>query len=543
MRLRSKKAFTLVELITVIAVLGTLVGVSSTSYNGYREMAKKEEQKLSIQQVKNAVDNYYKTNELYPTIPLSKQPSPETEVGGVVYQGYSEIDIQMLIKERYLQESPDLQPGQFFAVHYNGLVTIEDAFSDSLIIENGEIIVAKKTDNTLSVSVHTDNTDSGRKATKVVVNEVDSTGNTIKGTASMGNRGSDGVFNGTIKVTSTPGTKYFRAKITYNDGTTVIKDASMQYAMDAESVTDQTYWVYENSEKDNVKKDVKAGIKDSDVKGNQVTIDWSDKEIESYNYLITHFKIVRTGSDGSTVTYDNIKERKFVDTAVQGGVTYRYKITAYSNSMPTVNVLYDDVTTKSYQDTLAYFFNVTKNDYQASLAETIMFNVGDKEGIKSVKLHIGTVVDGELVPTKTGAKYTTYILGENNRRYAETRTIRDAYGNDVPIDVYTYSFPVEVADDYIVYWVEIEDMNTYKTYCYYNPDRKQASNETAEEAEEKRTVIVKGTSANHPGTNKDKNWCIMRGLVKIHEDSFIDDSKIDNANSNYKLYDGKVYLP
>lgn len=561
MKFKFKKGFTLIELIAVIAVMGTLVGVSATSYTGYREMAEREDQKMSIQLVKNAVDNYYSANELYPTDPIAKQPSPDTTgADGTVYKGYSAIDLNLLVKERFLQEAPKLKDGQVFVVHYNGLVTIEENHGDSFIVEGGAVVVERKTGDKIDFVVYTD-TSNGKSASSVVVTELNTNGAAI-GTSVTATKGSNGQFTGSIKLNDgNPGPKQFRATIKYGTQSVVL-ESSIQYAMSAESITSAPYWFDKNITKGD--KPVPLPAKYITVATNSITIDWntSDVGIESFGYIITDFEITKkwTDADGShtvvitpaevrkNVAENGGQNRKYVDTEIKGGITYSYEVTAISNSLRSKNVLTVNPTkTLAYTDTLPYFYNITKNDYKASYGETIMFNVGDKEGIKNVYVHVGTVKNGTLVPVnKEGNQfYTTYKLDENtNRRYAEKRKITDAYNKQVDVDVYTYFLPVEVADDYIVYWIEIEDQRTHTVYAYYNPAIQQATGETVEQAEDKRTVLSKNKPS-VAANSKDDKWSVMRGLVKIFDDPYVDDSKIDKtyAGTKFKLYNGKVYLP
>lgn len=562
MKFKFKKGFTLIELIAVIAVMGTLVGVSATSYSGYREMAEREDQKMSIQLVKNAVDNYYSANEIYPTDPIAKQPSPDTTgADGTVYKGYSAIDLNLLIKERFLQEAPKLKDGQVFVVHYNGLVTIEENHGDSFIVEGGAVVVERKTGDSIDFVVYTDNSN-GKNATSVTVVEINDKGTAI-GTAVTAIKGSNGQFTGAVKLKDgNPGPKQFRATIKYGTQSVVL-ESSIQYAMSAESITSAPYWFDKNITKGD--KPVPLPVNNITIATDSITINWNttDVGIESFGYIVTDFEITKKWTEGNvnhTVVITpaevrkNIAEnggqnRRYVDTEIKGGITYTYEITAISNSLRSKNVLTVNPGKKTlaYVDTPSYFYNITKNDYKASYGETIMFNVGDKEGIKNVYVHVGTVKNGTLVPVnKEGTQfYTTYKLDETtNRRYAEKKKITDAYNKQVEIDVYTYFLPVEVADDYIVYWIEIEDQRTHTVYAYYNPTIQQGTTETVEQVEDRRTV-VSTTKPSVTAGSKDDKWSVMRGLVKIFDDPYVDDSKIDKtyAGTKFKLYNGKVYLP
>lgn len=566
-KFKFKKGFTLIELVAVIAVMGTLVGVSATSYTGYREMAEREDQKMSIQLVKNAVDNYYSANEQYPTDPIVKQPSPDTTgADGTVYKGYSAIDLNLLVKERFLQEAPKLKDGQFFVVHYNGLVTIEESHGDSFIVEGGSVVVERKTGDKIDFVVYTD-TSNGKNATSVVVTELNDKGNAI-GTSVTATKGANGQFTGNIKLNSgNPGPKQFRATIKYGTQSVVL-EASIQYAMSAESVTSAPYWFDKNVT--NGSKPVTLPTNYVKVDANSITIDWNASDdgigIESFGYIITDFEITKKWSEGAgaqkvdftkvitpaevrkNVAENGGQNRVYVDTEIKGGISYTYEITAISNSLRSKNVLVINPTTaQAYKDTLPYFYNITKNDYKASYGETIMFNIGDKEGIKNVYVHVGTVKNGALLPVNKEKTqfYTTYKLDENtNRRYAEKRKITDAYGKQVDVDVYTYFLPVEVADDYIVYWIEIEDQRTHTTYAYYNAEIQQGDKETVEQVEDRRTVLST-TKPSVDANSKNDKWSVMRGLVKIFDDQYVDDSKIDKtyAGTKFKLYNGKVYLP
>lgn len=62
-----KKAFTLVELLVVISIIGTLVAILLPNFMGARERAKDAQKIQDAYAIKNALRMYYNDNQAYPT--------------------------------------------------------------------------------------------------------------------------------------------------------------------------------------------------------------------------------------------------------------------------------------------------------------------------------------------------------------------------------------------------------------------------------------------------------------------------------------------
>lgn len=62
-----KKGFTLVELLVVISIIGTLVAILLPNFMGARERAKDAQKIQDAYAIKNALRMYYNDNQAYPT--------------------------------------------------------------------------------------------------------------------------------------------------------------------------------------------------------------------------------------------------------------------------------------------------------------------------------------------------------------------------------------------------------------------------------------------------------------------------------------------
>ena len=62
-----KKAFTLVELLVVISIIGTLVAILLPNFMGARERARDSQKIQDAYAIKNALRMYYNDNQAYPT--------------------------------------------------------------------------------------------------------------------------------------------------------------------------------------------------------------------------------------------------------------------------------------------------------------------------------------------------------------------------------------------------------------------------------------------------------------------------------------------
>lgn len=62
-----KKAFTLVELLVVISIIGTLVAILLPNFMGARERARDAQKIQDAYAIKNALRMYYNDNQAYPT--------------------------------------------------------------------------------------------------------------------------------------------------------------------------------------------------------------------------------------------------------------------------------------------------------------------------------------------------------------------------------------------------------------------------------------------------------------------------------------------
>lgn len=557
---RFKKAFTLVELVIAIAVMGTIATFSTASYVGYKDMADKEQAKLDIQQVKNAVDNYYSANYKYPTSPLSKQPSPDVKVGDETVRMYSKIDVDMLVKERYLQAVPKLKKGQYFAVNYNGVVTIEEGCSESVVIEDGNIIVEKKQNNKLKFEVFT-----GKNVSSIKIKE---TKNDYSTTISEGEfKNASGtnmttvdeydLYTGYYGVSSSEGQKYFVITIRYNDGSVKNIHATIQYALTSDNIEGDPYW-YNKDIDQSTDAGKRASVTlptSSDATNNaQISINWTNQELISGASAI-QYEIIKEYRSTTSTSEGDWREApdspivhgstSYVDTAVRSDKQYRYKIYAYTygkngdgSNKKTLNYLVTKpLTPSAYKDTKSYIENITKNDFNTAYNKDISVRAGDIDGgIMRVSLVVARVEKGVI--TENFKEY------EMNKTVDGTSTVIDKT-NNISLTTDVYSVPIEVKDDYMIYYIKVIDNKGYETYCYMDPTitKKKDSNgkylETDTEFEKRRQVVEKTL----PSNLVDSCYTLMRGLVEIHNDSFIDDSKIDVENSDYHLYDGKITLP
>ena len=66
--MHSKKGFTLIELLVVIAIIGVLASTVLASLNGARAKARDARRKSDIRQLKLALEFYFDTNNIYPSI-------------------------------------------------------------------------------------------------------------------------------------------------------------------------------------------------------------------------------------------------------------------------------------------------------------------------------------------------------------------------------------------------------------------------------------------------------------------------------------------
>lgn len=557
---RFKKAFTLIELVIAVAVMGTIASFSTASYVGYKDMADTEQAKLDVQQVKNAVDNYYSSNYRYPTLPLSKQPSPDVTVGGKTIKMYSKVDVDTLVKERYLQSVPALKKGQYFAVNYNGVVTIEEGYSESVVVEDGNIIVEKKENNNIKFQIYT-----GPSISSIKIKETDKNYSTTKKEVEF--KGASGVsvtkaeeydlYTGYFNVSDSEGQKYFAVTLRYTDGTTKTLNATIQYALNADSISDDPYWY-----KAGIDQSTDAGkrtnvdlVTSSDAtKNSQISLNWTNQELISgasaIQYeIIKEYRNTNSTSDAdwkeapdSPIVHGNTS---YVDTAVRSDKQYRYKIYAYTygkntdgTNKKTLNCLITkSLTPSAYNDTKSYIENITKNDFNTAYNKDISVRAGDVDGgIMRVSLIVARVEKGVIVE-----KFKEY---EMNKTVDGTSTIIDKT-NNVKVTTDVYTVPIEIKDDYMIYYIKVIDNKGYETYCYMDPTLTKKKDATGKDLEsdtdfEARRQKVEKTI---PANIEDYCYTLLRGLVEIHNDTFVDESKIDVQNSNYHLYDGKITLP
>ena len=66
--LYKRKGFTLIELLVVIAIIGVLASVVLATTNTARAKARDARRRAAVQQVKLALEFYYDTNNVYPSI-------------------------------------------------------------------------------------------------------------------------------------------------------------------------------------------------------------------------------------------------------------------------------------------------------------------------------------------------------------------------------------------------------------------------------------------------------------------------------------------
>lgn len=547
-----KKAFTLIELIIAIAVMGTIASFSTASYMGYKDMADKEQSKMDIQQVKNAVDNFYDANNKYPTSPIGKQPSPDITVGGKKVRMYSKIDVDKLVEERYLQAAPKLKKNEYFAVNFNGVVTIESGYSESVVIENGNIIVEAKDDNLITFDVFT-----GFDPTAITIFETSKdyapsgSGFNFKASGSSAMTKGDDFehYTGKFKVSATQGAKYFVVRVRYKDGTTKDLRANIQYALSADSVVGDVFWINKG-----VDQSTDAGKKTNVILPNTsvtnanstIKINWTNSELASgasairYELVKEQRKSTSTSASDWKASPDSpiiVGNTEYLDKSVRSDMEYRYSIYAYTASKnndgsdkKTLNALVSEGTKPTgYADTKSYVDNITKDDFNTAFNKDISVRAGDfDDGVMKVYLLVAKVENGV-----TG-EFKQY---EMNKTIDGTSTEKIG-GKKLVTDVYTV--PIEVQDDYMVYYIKVVDGRGYETFVYMNPAATKTDKETETEYELRRQVTSNGAL---PSDIADRCYTLMRGLIEIHNDSYIDDTKIDIPNSKYHLFDGKITLP
>ena len=543
---RFKKAFTLVELIIGLALMGIITSFSTASYVGYKQSADENKATLDIQSVKNAVDNFRDAYGKYPTSPIEKQPSPDVvdSLGNVTFEGYSKIDIDRLVSERYLQSAPKLKNGQYFAVNYNGVVTIREDFSESVIIENGDMIIPTQTNDLLTFDVYTGVDCSSVKVFETKKDYVTSgSGITFTSSNLITKTSEYEYYSREIPVSNSQGEKYFVVRITYKNGKTVDLRASVTYAVSADSIAGDPYWINPagNQTTDELKRNP-ITMTDSCItnKNAEITLNWSSYQLASGSAAVK-YEIEKYIKDGNTLTPAPDSpivtgSTEYVDTAVRSDKTYEYRIYAYTASTTngvnkkTINYLVKSgLKPTAYTDTMSYIDNITKNDFNTAYNKDVSVRVGDIDnGVMSVSLYAARVEGGVI--TEDFKRY------EMNKTKDGTSTV-DSAGKKIVTDV--YSVPIEVKDDYMIYYIKVIDNKGYETYCYMNPSLQRGDNETDTAFELRRQV----TNKTIPSNLQDSCYTLMRGLVEIHNDSFVDESKIDTANSNYHLFDGKITLP
>lgn len=549
-----KKAFTLVELIIGIAVMGTIASFSTASYMGYKDMADKEQGKLDIQQVKNAVDNFYSTNQKYPTKPITKQPTPDVKdsTGKVVFEGYSKVDVDELVNQRYLQAVPKLKNGQYFAVNFNGVVSIKEGFSESVVVDNGNSLVDTKVNDLVQFEVFT-----GIGCSEITIYETDKnytkSGSGIKfNTKPPFKEDEYELYTGQVKVSNSQGQKYFVVKIRYNDGAVVELRTSFQYALAADKVNGDVYWINtagvdQSTDAGKATNEILNGSNEVSKVGTGIKLNWTNKELASgasaVKYEIEKYVYNPSGKteseqwipapDSPIVTGNT----EYLDNAVNSKSTYRYNIYAYSASKnpdgsnkKTLNSLEaKNIKPNAYTDTQSYIENITRNDFNTAYNKNVSVRAGDiDDGIMQMTLFVAKVEKG-----KVGA-FKPYKM---NKTPDGTSTVIDEGKRTVITDVYTV--PIEVEDDYMIYYIEAIDGRGVATYCYMNPNLTKGDKESDTSFEQRRQVI----SSSLPSNISESCYTLMRGLVEIFHDSYIDDTKIDVPNSDFHLHDGKVTLP
>lgn len=544
-----RKAFTLVELIIGLAVMSTIASFSTASYIGYKSMADKEQGKLDIQQVKNAVDNYYSSNQKYPTKPLTKQPTPDVKdaTGKVTFEGYSKIDVDKLVELRYLQAVPKLEKGQYFAVNFNGVVSIRDGFSESVVVDNGNTLVDTKTNDQVDFEVFT-----GTGCSAITIYEttktyaVTGTGINFKTMAPTKEDDCE-IYKGKVKVSSSQGQKYFVVRVRYSNGKTVDLRTTFQYAVSADKLQGDVYWI--NTKVDQT---TDAGKKTNETLnttteitkvGTDIKLNWTNKELASGAAVVKYEIEKYVLRPGTTNTWDLAPDSpivtgstEYLDKAVNSNSTYKYNIFAYTatknpdgTNKRTLNSLEGSkIKPNTYADTQTYIENITRNDFNTSYNKSVSVRAGDiDDGIMQMTLFVAKV---------EGGKVGTFKSYKMNKTPDGSSVVKDGKYT-VNTDVYTV--PIEIEDDYMIYYIEAIDGRGMTTYCYMNPALTKGANETDTAFEQRRQV----NSYTLPSNLEESCYTLMRGLVEIFNDSYIDDTKIDVPNSNFHLYDGKVTLP
>jgi prepilin-type N-terminal cleavage/methylation domain-containing protein len=86
--LRLKRGFTIIELLTVIMIIGILTGLAATSYINAQKNARDNARKTNVNDIATAVESYYRVNQTYPGL-IGNEPSfaGGSPVGGTNYFG------------------------------------------------------------------------------------------------------------------------------------------------------------------------------------------------------------------------------------------------------------------------------------------------------------------------------------------------------------------------------------------------------------------------------------------------------------------------
>lgn len=488
-----KKCFTLIELIVVLTIMGTLSAVVSTSSSTFKSDSERTQKTVYVQSVQVAVNNYYSKNSYYPCV-YNVQPSKGS---------YAQVDVDSLINDKYLQYIPGMSAnkftdnGQFFSVDYNGIVTLQSTVKETFSIQNGAYI-------TTSTTVHADILYDSSKASASKPLKYTLTGD-LTNAASFTNVSVSDYSKPTIHIdginltsnsSANSEKKNINLTLTYSDGSTAKLDSSILYSVTQSSIngapafdtSKQKLYVTFNSTNNSADLDWSK-----DINGNLIQID------SSVN--VTHYEIDRS-IDNTTFNFlTNSTTTSYSDNTISSNKTYYYRVYACFGISKSSNYLEGNINipANSIPNSNSVITNLTKDVISSSPVQYVNANITDAEGVDTVKLF--WKVRGDVNYTLT--------------------TMQDQ-GNSL------YSAPIVVGNNDVLYYIAVVDKRGNVTYDYkFNPAAAGVDDPV-------RTQDL---------PNDDEAYFLIQSLQDVAGINFMADAYIDNANSQYYYLNGQYTLP